>query len=200
MTSIQRLAIRFCILVSLLFVFPAQAMDDVQISTRKITVDEHKGTEQDLPRGKSRSVERLIVYRMEFKRMNPGAPSDPTVQWMVLIEDATGVPRIAARGEQVIDLPFARPVTLETDQVRLLGREWRGGPAPGTIEDTILGYGIRLLAPDGVVIAEKYDPPSVESRIDWKKVNKEEMGPVRKEILRRLLEGRDKPARQPARP
>ena len=49
-----------------------------------------------------------------------------------------------------------------------LRREFRGGPNPGTIEDKIAGYGIRVMAPDGALVAEKYDPASMKDRIDWK--------------------------------
>lgn len=146
----------------------ARAADLVTITATKKTVDQIKGTEQDLPRGKSRATEKYILYRFDLQGASTKPLSDISVEWMILVEGAGGNVFPGTMGQKAVDLPFGQKVTLETATVKLLGREWHGGPVPGTVEDTIAGYGVRVIAPDGTVLAEKYDPASAKMRVDWK--------------------------------
>ncbi|MBU1693290.1 MAG: hypothetical protein KKC51_04935 [Verrucomicrobia bacterium] len=142
--------------------------DDIVITATKKSLDEFKGSEQDLWRGTSRSVEKQVLYEVEVKSRSPAVPSDLTVEWLILVEGAGGRVFPGTLGRQSITVATGQSATLQTEPVKLVGREWRGGPRPGTVEDDIAGYGIRVLATDGTLLAEKYEPPSVKSRVDWK--------------------------------
>ncbi len=146
----------------------ALAADRITISATKKTVDELKGSEQDLPRGKSRSVEKQVIYRFDVQRAMALNYTALSVEWIVLVEGSGGNIFPGTMGRRNVEIPLGRGASVETDPVKLVGREWRGGPSPGTVEDTIAGYGVRVLSPDGVLLAEKYDPASARSRIDWK--------------------------------
>lgn len=146
----------------------AQAAENIIIKATAKTVNQTKGTEQDLPRGKSRSVEKNMMYKFDLQRLSTQGSDELSVEWMVLIEKAEGRTQPATMGQKSLAIPFGQSASFETESFMLLGREWRGGPNPGTVEDTIAGYGIRVMAPDGTVVAEKYDPASTKSRIDWK--------------------------------
>lgn len=144
------------------------AADLVTITATKKTVDEIKGTEQDLPRGKSRAIEKYVLYRIELQSTSTKPLMELSVEWMILVEGAGGNVFPGTMGQKAVDLPFGQKVTLETATVKLLGREWHGGPSPGTVEDTIAGYGVRVIAADGTVLGERYEPASARVRIDWK--------------------------------
>ena len=146
----------------------AQAAENITIKATAKTVSQTKGAEQDLPRGKSRSVEKHMLYKFDFQRLSTQGAAEFSVEWMVLIEKAEGRTQPATMGQKSLAIPFGQSASLETEPFMLLGREWRGGPNPGTVEDTIAGYGIRVMAPDGTIVAEKYDPASTKNRIDWK--------------------------------
>ncbi len=148
----------------------ARAADPIVITATKKTVSSTKGSEQSLPRGQSRATEKLIVYRFELQPVLALGLPEVEVEWMVIIEMAGGMFAPATMGQKGVAIPLGRPVTIETEPVKLIGREWRGGPLPGTVEDKIAGYGVRVLAPDGAVLAEKYDPSSVKYRVDWKQL------------------------------
>lgn len=154
--------------------------DDIVITATKKTMDEFKGGEQDLWRGTSRSVEKQVFYEIEVKSRSPAVPSDLTVEWLILIEGAGGRVFPGTLGRRSITLALGQATTLETDPVKLEGREWRGGLNPGTVEDSIAGYGIRVLATDGSIVAEKYDPPSVKSRVDWNLLAESQSEKIRK--------------------
>jgi len=146
----------------------AQAAENIIIKATAKTVDQSKGAEQDLPRGKSRSVEKHMMYKFDLQRLSTQGPTEFSVEWMVLIEKAEGRTQPATMGRKSLAIPFGQSASFETESFMLLGREWRGGPNPGTVEDTIAGYGIRVMGSDGTVLSEKYDPASTKSRIDWK--------------------------------
>ena len=146
----------------------AHAAENITIKATQKKVDQTKGAEQDLPRGKSRSVEKRVIYKFEFQRLSTQGPGEFSVEWMVLIEKAEGRTQPATMGQKAVEISFGQSASIETEPFLLLGREWRGGPNPGTVEDTIAGYGVRVLAQDGEIVAEKYDPASAKSRIDWK--------------------------------
>jgi hypothetical protein len=67
-------------------------------------------------------------------------------------------------------LPLGRTASVETDTIDLQGREWTMGPRPGEVEEHIAGYGVRVLDEGGAVLAEKYGPPSIKGKIDWKHI------------------------------
>ena len=157
--------VTICIAMSCAY---AQAAENITIKATAKTVSQSKGAEQDLPRGKSRSFEKNMIYKFDLQRLSTQGPTEFAVEWMVLIEKAEGRTQPATMGQKSLAIPFGQSASFETESFMLLGREWRGGPNPGTVEDTIAGYGIRVMAEDGTVVAEKYDPASTKSRIDWK--------------------------------
>ena len=146
----------------------AQAGESIAIKATAKTVSQSKGAEQDLPRGKSRAFEKHMIYKFDLQRLSTQGSSDFAVEWMILIEKSEGRTQPATMGQKSLAIPFGQSASIETESFMLLGREFRGGPNPGTIEDTIAGYGIRVMSPDGTLVAEKYDPSSVRDRIDWK--------------------------------
>jgi hypothetical protein len=160
-----KLIVTACIAASCTY---AQAAENIVIKATAKTVNQTKGAEQDLPRGKSRSVEKNMIYKFDLQRLSTQGPAEFSVEWMVLIEKAEGRTQPATMGQKSLAIPFGQTASFETESFMLLGRERRSGPNPGTVEDTIAGYGIRVMAPDGTIVAEKYDPASTKSRIDWK--------------------------------
>jgi len=154
--------------------------DDIVITATKKTMDEFKGGEQALWRGTSRSVEKQVFYEIEIKSWSVAVPSDLTVEWLILVEGAGGRVFPGTLGRKSIGLTAGHSATIETEPVKLLGREWRDGPNPGTVEDDIAGYGIRVLATDGAVLAEKYEPLSVKSRVDWNLLDASKSEDIRK--------------------
>jgi hypothetical protein len=162
---VRHIIITTCIAISCAY---AQAAETIVIKATAKTVDQVKGAEQDLPRGKSRSVEKHMLYKFDLQSLSTKGSTEFSVEWMVLIERSEGPTQPATMGQKSVSIPFGQSASFETEAFLLLGREWRGGPNPGTVEDTIAGYGIRVLAQDGTIVAEKYDPASAKSRIDWK--------------------------------
>ena len=146
----------------------AEAGDNIAIKATAKTVSQSKGAEQDLPRGKSRAFEKHMIYKFDLQSLLTVGPTQFSVEWMVLIEKAEGRTQPATMGQKSLAIPFGQSASFETESFMLLGREWRGGPNPGTVEDSIAGYGVRVMAEDGTVFAEKYDPSAMKSRIDWK--------------------------------
>jgi hypothetical protein len=171
----------------------AQAAENIIIKATAKTVDQTKGTEQDLPRGKSRSVEKHILYKFDLQSLSTQGPTEFSVEWMVLVEKAEGRTQPATMGQKSLAIPFGQTASFETESFMLLGREFRSGPNPGTIEDTIAGYGIRVMAPDGTVVAEKYDPASTKSRIDWKLLQAPAVNPLQFLRQRQQLPGKMRP-------
>ncbi|MBN1270564.1 MAG: hypothetical protein JXB04_13320 [Kiritimatiellae bacterium] len=167
------------------------AFEPIEISATKKTVDARKSAGQALWRGTSRATEKEILYRFDFKRRSAEIPEYVTAQWMVLVEGALGhvvAPRTS--GESRIGLPLNQLVNLETEAFSLRGREWTSGPNPGTVEEQLIGYGVRLLNEQGAVLAEKYGPPSLKDSVDWEKLRQpivEEPPPVRRRMLRRQM-------------
>jgi hypothetical protein len=144
-----------------------QGRDDIVITATKKTLDEFKGSEQDLWRGTSQAVEKQVLYAIEVQSRSPAVPSDLTVEWLILVEGAGGRVFPGTFGRKSITVAVGQSTTIETEPVKLEGREWRNGVNPGTVKDDIAGYGIRVLATDGALLAEKYEPSSAKSRVDW---------------------------------
>jgi hypothetical protein len=134
--------------------------------TRK-TVSRTKGAEQEVPIGETRAIEKRIVYELSLRRLSTATPSDATVEWIVAVERAGGRTMPGAAERKTVNLPFGQPVRIETPEILLRSREWQNAWQSGAVEDTIAGYGLRILGPDGAVLAEKYEPISVKERIDW---------------------------------
>ena len=171
----------------------AQAGDNIAIKATAKTVTQSKGTEQDLPRGKSRAFEKHLIYTFDLQSLLTQGPTQFSVEWMVLIEKAEGRTQPATMGQKSLTIPFGQSTSFETESFILLGREWRGGPNPGTVEDTIAGYGIRVTAEDGTIFAEKYDPASTKSRIDWKLLQAPAVSPLPFLRQRQQLPGKMRP-------
>lgn len=157
-----------------------QGRENIEITATKKTRDTSKGGEQDLWRGTSRAVEKLVYYEIGLKSWSAGAPSDVNVEWLILVEGAGGRVFPGTFGSRSLALSAGQAATLETDDVKLEGREWTDGLNPGTVKDEIAGYGIRVRAADGAVLAEKYEPPSVKSRVDWNLLDESRGEKIRK--------------------
>ncbi|HOW96425.1 MAG TPA: hypothetical protein P5567_12085 [Kiritimatiellia bacterium] len=156
-----------CGLILGLLASVACARDNIEITATKKTLDARKGNEQDLWRGTSRSVEKQICYSIELKNWSPATPTDVKVEWLILVEGAGGRLFPGTFGSKSISLALGQPVVVETEAFKLEGREWTGSLNPGTVEDDIAGYGIRVLSTDGTVLAEKYDPLSAKANVGW---------------------------------
>lgn len=178
------------LILSLLAVSAALGREDIAITATKKTLDERKGGEQDLWRGTSRSLEKTIYYDIEITVWSPAVPLDVKVEWLILIEGAGGRLFPGTFGEKSIGLALGQPLTMPTEPVKLEGREWTGGPNPGTVQDRVAGYAVRVLSTDGKVLAEKYEPVSVKGDADWSLLDEGRTGtrtgpPARRSPLRR---------------
>lgn len=152
----------------LLLAFTAAARTEtISIAATKRTVGQTSGNEQAMPRGTSRSIEERVVYRFVLQRASAQDFGALTVEWIVCVERMEGRVTPVATGRRIVEIPPAESVTIETDPILLLGREWIDGPNPGTVEDVLAGYGIRVLDPAGAVVAEKYEPATMKTTVDW---------------------------------
>ncbi len=142
------------------------AADQVAITMTKKTAQQSKGTQQEVPRGTTRAVEKEIVYVVELRSMIPHA-ADLTAEWVILVEMAGGRVAPGNSGSKSISLNFGQTLSFETGPVTLLSREWNTMRAGGTVKDDVAGYGIRVVDSGGAVLAEKYEPLSIKSQIDW---------------------------------
>ncbi|MBP7829046.1 MAG: hypothetical protein KA248_03930 [Kiritimatiellae bacterium] len=163
-----------------LLVSVAGARDHIEITATKKTLDTLKGNEQDLWRGTSRSVNKQVAYEIELKSWSAATPTDLNVEWLILVEGGGGRVFPGTWGRRSVSLPLGQSVKLETEPVELEAREWTDGTNPGVVKDDIAGYGIRVLATDGTVITEKYEPPSIQSRVDWNLLDEARGDKIRK--------------------
>jgi hypothetical protein len=146
--------------------------DDYRIQATKKTADTRKSATQDLPRGRSHAVTEDVYYAFTLRRMNPNLPERAVVEWVVLKEAVDGRLLLGTRGRKEIDMPFGKEIELKTDTVTLRGRTWTSGRA-GTVEEEVHGYGLRVLNDEGDILAEKYEPDSLEERVEWKTASDE---------------------------
>lgn len=160
----KKLAVAFFISFVAMQMFAIDAFD---ITATKKTVSSRKSEAQSLPRGESRRTEDHVVYEFQVRLKTTSVHPPLKARWQVLLETAEGQIKAAEQGEKMLDITFGQSVTLTTDEVPLFGREWQGRRNPGTIEDTIAGYGIQILDASGTVLSEKYGPNSIQQYIKW---------------------------------
>ena len=147
-----------------------------KISAQKKTIDKDKSASQELPRGSTRLEQKKIVYQFEIRNQSTAyADHELKVRWVVLLEGALGRTRMVAPGEKMVVLPFGRPVVVETDEILQSERTWEG-PAgrSGEVGETIRGYGLQILAPDGDVLLDTCEPASVSEDVDWAALDKKQ--------------------------
>jgi len=158
----------------------------VDIKATKKTASKHKGSQQQLPRGQTQSTEDSVYYVLEIKNNSSTAAGAVDLQWIVLLEGAGGRISPATSGTEQLTLSFGRTETVETGTITLRGREWSGRHRSGKVEDEIAGYGVRVLNQQGDVIATKYHPSSIESKVDWDVLSsKKDNRPGKREPLQR---------------
>ena len=144
-----------------------EAADQITITATKKTAQQSKGSQQELPRGTTQAVEKEIVYVVELRSMIPHPATDLTTEWVLLVEMAGGRVAPGNSGSKPVSLNFGQALSFETGPVTLLSREWNTARGGGTVKDNIAGYGIRVVDSAGAVLAEKYEPLSAKSQIDW---------------------------------
>ncbi len=159
----------------------------IRISAVRKTASYHKSSQQDLPRGPSRAVEKRVYYRFTLLPQTPDAAGYVNIRWVIMIEGIDGRIRPAEYGESNLHLEFAKPAEFKTRTVTLRGREWSGGKNPGMVAQKTAGYGLIIHNEHGGIIAEKYDPPSIRSAIDWNKLAqpKKKVPPRLRKILKK---------------
>ena len=169
----MRIAFGICIVV-LGLVCTAQAADFYQISAKKDYVHRRQGESQDLPRGSTRLSTKALKYVFTVKRRSLAAPEQAAAgEWIVLVETKDGRLRVGTRGRKDLD-PTRGENVIETDVIELTEREWKGPRRSGSLEDTLYGYGFRIVGADGAILGEKYSSGKAEKEIDWRIEQREE--------------------------
>lgn len=139
--------------------------DDIEIKATQKTESSDKGSTQTLPGGTSRSVRTEKYYKFELRRMSSAIPSVVNVAWAVFKEGVGGKIELAAHGEETVSLPIGQEVALKSSTVLLTGREWTGR-RDGDFGEDLAGYGVRITDRNGEVVAERYDPSSVQAVVE----------------------------------
>ena len=143
----------------------------IRISDSRKTVDRRTSGAQEVPRGTTSLTEKQVVLTFKLQRMSPQVPEQVNVEWVVMKEGMDGRLAEADRGSAVAMLPLGRPEEVETAPIALDERSWSVGGGrhhrSGNAEDDVAGYGLRIKGADGKVLAERYEPDSFRTRIDW---------------------------------
>ena len=140
-----------------------------KVSALKKTVAKDKTETQQLPRGTTRMENKKVVYQFEIQNQSTDySQQDLKVRWVVKMEGAEGRAYQDAAGEITTNLPFGRPVTLETAPISVAERTWQGaGGRSGELSQVIKGYGLQISTREGQLLMEKYEPESLQSAIQW---------------------------------
>jgi hypothetical protein len=145
----------------------APGLDKIRITDSKKTVEKRESSAQKLAHGTTSLTEKQIILTFGLQRMAPDVPETVTAAWVLIQEGRDGRLAEASRGTSVVVLPLGRTTSLETAPVTLVEREWSNRRKSGSLADSIAGYGLRILDAEGKVIAERYDPKSMQSEIRW---------------------------------
>jgi hypothetical protein len=143
---------------------PAWAMEPIQISMAKKTDSRSQVKARAAPKGKAWTQSSRQLYRIELRRVMPGAPEDVVVQWLLVKEMPNGrlIPAVDGRTNMTLDL--GKPASFETDAVdcgtvdiiRPLGKG-----APVRREERLHGCIVRVYDTAGELLTEKYMPTSL---------------------------------------
>ena len=162
----------------------------VRLTVADKIVSEEKGAKQQLPRGNMQTRSTGVSQIITVQRMDATLPDQMVAEWLVVIETVEGKQIPVDYGTQDIELPFGRPAEVVTPAVTLMGREW-GGKRRGSVSDQIVGVAVRIRKADGTIVAERYQPKTIELKVDdWveecKKTGKEsDRIKIRKGLLRK---------------
>ena len=150
-------------------VLAATPAGQFKVSALKKTVAKDKSESQQLPRGTTRMEEKKVIYQFEIQNQSTAySQEELKVRWIVMLEGSEGRAYQDAAGEKATVLPFGRPVTLETAPITLAERTWQGAQGrTAELGQVIKGYGLQILAPDGQMLTEKYEPESLKGEIQW---------------------------------
>ena len=167
------------LLVFVPLVAPGATASKFSITAKKDTVSSRKSDTQQVPGGSTRLNVSDVRYVFTVRKAAIQTPADIRAEWMVLVEDKSGRLRVGTRGRKDLDFSTAREVKVETETVRLTEREWRGKFKQDSVDDSIYGYGIRILDAGDSVVGEKYTSSKVQKEIEQqeKKLN-ERKGPT----------------------
>ena len=140
-----------------------------KISALKKTVAKDESATQQLPRGTTRMEEKKVVYRFEIQNQSTAhAQKNLKVRWIVMLEGSEGRDYQEPLGETTTNLPFGRPVTLETAPITLAERQWQGAQGrTAELSQVIKGYGLQITTLDGQLLMEKYEPDALKDKIQW---------------------------------
>ncbi len=149
-----------------------------QVAGSVKTLTREKSDRQELPHGSTRLVQEEKVLVMEIRRVNPNAPANAEVRWMVLMEAISGDVRPAVHGKQQVATQVGIPVEVQSDSFTLREREFNGngGLGSGSAEQKVKGYGVLVFDAEGNEMGSKFSATAVEAEI-----RRELVGIARKE-------------------
>ncbi|MCE9615972.1 MAG: hypothetical protein K8T26_17005 [Lentisphaerae bacterium] len=105
----------------------------------------------------------ITTIRYTFQiRASALAPATAQAEWVLMADDNDGEPYETARGQASLTFPRnARHDEIHTPPVTL--SSYPGASSQGSL----VGYAIRLTDEAGQLLAEKYSPANLRSRIVW---------------------------------
>ncbi|GEM_PF-1429865 len=112
-----------------------------------------------------RHKEKEQVLKMEIRRMNPNAPSNAKVYWILAMDDMQGRLRPVGGGEQEIHSQVGIPVEITSDSISVKERDWkRKNGKSGGREQDLKGYAVLVVDSEGNELGFKCSPNSLESK------------------------------------
>jgi len=188
-------------LMTLALACGATAGDSVRISATKKTARKQTGDTVKIPYGQGHATDKSIYYEFTLKAVTPNVASPLTVEWAVLLERPDGKIDKAASGSKEVALKFGQTVTVESDPVSLRSIEWTHGGGKGKVADDVYGYVVLLKDPQGIIVAEEFQPASAKKDLAWLESERERRdAEIKDKIGKFLRAGEKKPKPPPAAP
>jgi len=176
-------------------VLPSNGADTVQITAQKKTGSKYQSGQQVAPGGaSSRLVSKEVYVEFCLRSMSPKNPEVAQAEWALMVEGMGGRPFVAAKGREEVKLTFGQVTKLETESVQIDERQLNL-PRRGSskIKEDLRGHAIRLLGPQGEVLAEKYTPSSVKEEFETLFARQEEGREKTREFLKKAFDKNKEP-------
>jgi hypothetical protein len=147
----------------------AKAGPAYDITVSKDTVDQRKSEWQErYDHSRTRLIATDLRYVFSLKRLSLKQTGPAEVQWIVLVEKATGRLTIGAVGNEALPDPGeSKTAEIRTATIALTARETQSSTSSRSVEDSVFGYAVRVVTEDGKVLAEKYSSTSMRKRVNW---------------------------------
>ncbi|MEM7392591.1 MAG: hypothetical protein AAF492_09595, partial [Verrucomicrobiota bacterium] len=117
----------------------------IQITATKKTGSKSKSGQQFAPGGAStRLTSKEIFYEFNFRSMSPKLPDSLKAEWAILVEGVGGRHRIAAKGDDTVQLKYGQNIKFQTSSVNLNAREFNTARGSTKLKEDVKGYGVRL--------------------------------------------------------